>query len=114
VKLDLLYHWAPATRRQAIAADGLRIGQEPTTCTQAVDYLCLAVDPRRAWALTGDLDWTPGGEWDLWHVELDSEYDVRLRVEDGQLIEVMVGLDIPAKRLWLLGTRPAKLVGVLW
>lgn len=103
--LNTLFHWSPAARRAAILRAGLRPGAEPTTCSQVMDYLCLGVDPRRAWVLSGSMDYTPNGSWDLWQVELDSEHEVRLRVEDGQLVEVKVHAAIPPSRLWLIASR---------
>jgi hypothetical protein len=105
MRLDTLFHWSPVTRRPAITIGGLHPGTEPTTCSQPMKYLCLGVDPRRAWVLSGGMDYTPDGHWDLWQVALDSEHEVRLRVEDGQLVEVKVHAVIPPSRLWLIGSR---------
>jgi hypothetical protein len=80
-------------------------GQDPTTCTGPVDYLCLSPTATTAWNLSAATDWTPDGDWDLWVVRLVDEYDVRLRIEDGLIVEAHVFDPIPPARLWRIGTR---------
>lgn len=102
----VLFHWSPAARREQIRRYGLMPGQEPTTVQcGGVEYLCLAADPARAWNLSAAMPWTPDGEWDLWQARLNNEYGMRLRVEDGEVLEFKVYDLIPPERLWLVGTR---------
>lgn len=104
-----LYHWSPADRRELIRRDGLippTCGDhELTTCSERLDYVCLGTDPYRAWTISGGMNWTPPGLWDLWQIRLENERSVTLRLEDGEVWEWKVRQPIAPGQLWLIATR---------
>jgi hypothetical protein len=106
MELPLMYHWAPAERRESIIRQGLLVFTADTAQEFAWPYICLSPDPARAWNLSGAMErYTEIEEWDLYQVRLGLDDDVRLRVEGATIWEARVHNSIPADRLWWVGTR---------
>lgn len=106
MRLDALYHWAPAERFARINRRGLRINARPTVGTFRSGYLCLGLSPSAAWGLSADIFGEPGQEWDLWQVRLFPEDEVHVRPFWGnQLEEIRVHNDLPKSRVWHAGRK---------
>lgn len=102
-----LYHWAPAHRYDSIRRDGLRPASDPTVAGGRLQYLCLGPDPRRAWAISGAMDYVSEIEyWDLWQVHLVDGDELYVRPDFSPVVdEVKCRTPIPADRLWWIGRR---------
>jgi len=104
--LGPLYHWAPASRAEAIALEGLQPGMPATVASEPLPHICLGVDPAGAWAISGAVGWHGVTEWDLWLVRLADADSVTVRPEFGPRIqEVTVAGPIPPERVWRVGRR---------
>jgi len=105
-----LYHWSPAARRGQINRYGLRPGMRPTTTTENLGAMaiCLADSPSWAWALSGNMRYTPAGEWDLWQTSLDRIVDPIVMATPDRpsgLYELRTEHRIYKRDLWLVGQR---------
>lgn len=105
-----LYHWSPRVRRKQIERYGLRPGMRATTTTGNLGAMCVcfADSPSWAWALSGGMDWTPVGEWDLWQTWLEALDDpVVLSTPDrpSGLYEVRTESRVYKRNLWWAGER---------
>jgi hypothetical protein len=109
-----LYHWAPASRRKQIIRYGLIPGRRITTSTGSVTVsggspcVCFADSPSWAWALSGGMRWTPGGEWDLWMTWQDKLTEpVVLAAPDrpSGLYEVRTAHRVFKRDVWYVGSR---------
>lgn len=111
MKLETVYHWAPADRYDQIARDGLRLKEQPTTTgdpTTRMSYLCFSPDPATAWSLSAAIDWrySEVETWDLWLARLGDGDEVHILPEFGPRIkEIRVNGPIPPDRLWYVGRR---------
>lgn len=94
----LLFHWSPSARRDSINKDGLR-PDRPTVSTAAVDYVCFAISPSAAWALSG-AQFEGNGSWDLWQA-WDSNLPAVVEL-DG---EIRTRGPVPPSDLWFVGSR---------
>jgi hypothetical protein len=105
----MLYHWAPADRRKQILHYGLRPGMRPTTSSEVTAAIvCFADSPSWAWSLSGEMNWTPDGEWDLWQTSLDRITDpIVLATEDrpSGIYEIRTEHRVWKRDLWLVGSR---------
>lgn len=102
-----LYHWSPAARRKQIIRYGLRPGMSVTTAMGGM-AICLADSPSWAWALSGGMKWTPGGEWDLWQTWLGRLQDPVVLASDKRpsgIDEVRTAHRVFKRDLWLAGHR---------
>lgn len=82
------------------------------TSTLRCDYLCFALSPSQAWALSAAAIGERGQEWDCWQVALAPEDEVEVRRIFGNRIEELrVHNAIPKSRVWLVGTRSVPLRG---
>jgi len=72
-----LFHWSPRARRGQIERYGLRPNMRSTTSSTRLGgpFVCFADSPLWAWALSGNMRWTPKGEWDLWETTLSRLTD---------------------------------------
>jgi hypothetical protein len=106
MNLGPLFHWSPLDRRESILKEGLVPGSN-SLHGSGVFYVCLGMNPRRAWQLSGDTDWgSEEDDWDLWQVTLRDTDEVRIRAEYGpEIWEVKVHNVIPPDRLWWVGAR---------
>ena len=111
----VLYHWAPAERRKQIVRYGLRPSMRRTSIVGAeasawkAPVVCLGDSPSWAWALSGNLRWTPPGEWDLWQTSLDRITAPVVIPSDDRpsgMHEVRTEHRVYKRDLWLVGTRP--------
>lgn len=108
-----LFHWAPATRRKQITRFGLRPRMRPTTvasegATYKAPVICLGDSPSWAWALSGDMSYTPPGEWDLWQTALDlvTEPFLLPSIDRASGIhEIRTEHRIYKRDLWWVGSR---------
>ena len=107
MRLDPLFHWSPAARRNDILVHGLRPGAPATVASGTLPYVCFGLSPSRAWSLSAAMDWAQEIEhWDLWQARLTDGDDVRARPELGPYIhEVKVYGPLPPDRLWYAGSR---------
>jgi hypothetical protein len=112
--LPELYHWSPAERFDAIHRDGLVAGSPSAVASGPLETVCLSPDPKRAWQLSGAMDWVSEvDEWDLWLVTLADKDEVMIRAEYGpEIQEIKVRNSIPRERLWYIGRRHAVAPGV--
>jgi hypothetical protein len=105
-----LYHWAPRARTRQILRYGLRPAMRPSTSTEGykVPYVCLADSPSWAWALSGEMKWTPIGEWDLWMCWLQDIKEPIVHATPDRpsgLYEVRTEHRIYKRDLWYVGSR---------
>lgn len=108
-----LFHWAPSARRKQILRYGLRPGMRPTTSSvPTVSYgapcVCLADSASWAWALSGEMDYTPSGEWDLWQTQLDRLVDPIVLPSPHRMTgiyEVRTEHRVYKRDLWWVGSR---------
>lgn len=105
-----LFHWAPAARRKQIVRYGLRPSMRATTTTGQLGApcICLGDSASWAWALSGGMRWTPGGEWDLWQTTLGCLTDPVVLASDTRksgIYEVRVEHRIFKRDLWYVGSR---------
>lgn len=107
-----LYHWAPTTRRNQIIRYGLRPNMRATTSTNDEGWrhpvICLADSPSWAWALSGQMPYTPAGQWDLWQTALDQITDPLVLPSldrSSGIHEVRTKHRIYKSSLWLVGGR---------
>jgi hypothetical protein len=106
-----LYHWSPRARRKQIERYGLRPYMRPSTTTtgdRRIPYVCLGDTPSWAWALSGGMPWSPGGEWDLWMVWLNqiiSPLVLATPDRPSGLYEVRTEHRIYKRHLWYVGSR---------
>lgn len=110
VKPELpLYHWSPVARRKQILRYGLRPWMRTTTnTTPKTPVICFADTPSWAWALSGNMRWTPPGTWDLWQTYASSLTEpVVLAAEDraSGLYEVRTEHRVYKRDLWYIGSR---------
>lgn len=107
MRLDALYHFSPANRRDAIRRDGLIPGSTPVTATEAQPHLCFATDPAVAWVLSGGIDWNDHiADWDLWMIRVADTDQLTIVGDTGPYLrDIWIPHPIPARRLWLAGTR---------
>lgn len=104
----MLYHWAPADRRESITARGLRTRQLSAHAPIRYPMVCLGTDPCLAWQMSGgtfDLPDVPG--WDLWGVyggDIRAGFEV-IPYDDGTPREVRVYRSIPARAVHYLASR---------
>lgn len=106
----MLYHWSPRARRKQIERYGLRPGMRTTTTTENLGGLaiCFADSPSWAWALSGDMRWTPDGIWDLWQTSLDRITDPVVMACDTRpsgLYEVRTEHRVYKRDIWYVGSR---------
>ena len=103
-----LFHWAPAARRKQIIRYGLRPGSRANTSSESFPVICFADSASWAWALSGDMRWTPPGEWDLWQTSLDRLVDPIILPGRGRLsgiYEVRTSSRVFKRDLWHVGSR---------
>jgi hypothetical protein len=104
-----LYHWSPRARRKQILRYGLRPGMRPTTTAEfKAPYVCFADTPSWAWVLSGDMPYTPAGEWDLWQTWLEAldKFTVLASPDRPSGIhEVRVEQRVYKRDLWWVGSR---------
>ena len=108
-----LYHWSPASRRKQIIRYGLRPFMRLTTSVGdgekwRAPVICFADSPSWAWALSGELRWTPSGEWDLWQTDIGRLTDpITLPGEDrlSGVYEVRTEHRVYKRDLWWVGSR---------
>lgn len=109
MRLETLYHWSPAERRESILRAGLQLYSEPVVHSGQLGapYLCFSTCPRRAWALSGDAVHESEVErWDLWQVFPLDTWEVSFLPQWGCCVaEVRVRNTVTPDRLWLVGTR---------
>lgn len=105
----MIYHWAPTSRRKQILRYGLRPGMRPTTSSEVgAPCVCFADSPSWAWALSGGMNWSPDGEWDLWQTSLDRLTDPVVLATDDRpsgIYEVRTEHRVYKRDLWLVGSR---------
>lgn len=110
-----LFHWAPTERRKQIIRYGLRPSMKATVSfidgVWSAPYICLADTPSWAWGLSGQMSWTPVGQWDLWQTTLDLVRGcgkVTVLPSDDRpsgIYEVRVEGRIYKRHLWYVGSR---------
>lgn len=107
-----LFHWSPAARRKQILRYGLRPFMRTTTATDddsgGYPVVCFADSPSWAWALSGEMSWTPDGEWDCWQTDLGRLTEpVILPGEDrlSGIYEVRTEHRVYKRDLWWIGSR---------
>lgn len=106
-----MYHWAPTSRRKQIIRYGLRPHMRPTTSDsddRRIPYVCFADSPSWAWALSGDMKYTPTGEWDLWMTWLSDIPEPMVHASSDRpsgLYEVRTEHRIYKRDLWYVGSR---------
>lgn len=108
-----LFHWAPTSRRKQIIRYGLRTGMRPSTSSGdggkwRANCICFGDSPSWAWAISGEMSWTPEGEWDLWQTTLDLLKDpiVLPGVDRASGIhEIRTEHRVPKRHLWYVGSR---------
>jgi hypothetical protein len=103
-----LYHWAPASKRSSILANGLKVGSEPTIESRRLFYICCSADPQTAWKHSAQASKSKEDEWDLWMIWVAPTDSVTVLPQWGADIrEVRIANDIPHEpdRLWLVGSR---------
>lgn len=106
-----LFHWSPASRREQILRDGLRVMQDPVTHTPEfrAPYVCLAETPSWAWALSGmraEKAHEPGS-WDLWQVNVNGKRGAVVDAGDDEhrWHEVRVHEQVLGAQMWHVATR---------
>lgn len=72
--------------------------------------ICFALTPSWAWELSGNMNWAPSGDWDLWQARWGSlqDPDILPAWGDSQLhgiYEVRSTHRIYKRDLWLVGSR---------
>lgn len=111
MRLEPLFHWSPATRRDKIRVEGLRPYSPPTVSSGdlAYPYISLGLTPSAAWGLSGDMEWVSEIDiWDLWQVQLPEKAETHIRPVWGSIIEeVKIHSAIPADHIWWVGSREA-------
>lgn len=110
--LRALYHWAPRARRKQILRYGLRPGMRCTTTTENLGgaAVCFADSPSWAWALSGNMPWTPDGEWDLWMVWQDRLVEPIVLTTPNRpsgIYEVRTEHRVYKRDVWYVGSRLA-------
>ena len=103
-----LYHWSPASRRGQINHYGLRPSSRSTTSSKRFPIVCFADSASWAWALSGNMKWTPDGEWDLWQTSLDrlNRPVVMPSVDRGTgIYEVRTTERVFKRDIWRVATR---------
>lgn len=103
-----LYHWSPTSRRKQISRYGLRPMSRSTTSSERFDIVCFADSASWAWALSGNMEWTPGGEWDLWQTSLDRLHEpvVMPSADRGTgIYEVRTTQRVFKRDIWHVATR---------
>lgn len=104
----MLYHWAPSDRRESIEGGGLRIRQRSAHAPVRYPMVCLGLDPRLAWQMSGGTFDVPDvASWDLWGVyagDIRSGFEV-IPYDDASPREVRVYRSIPAGAVHYLGSR---------
>lgn len=105
-----LYHWSPRSRKKQIVRYGLRPGMRCTTSSGPLGApcVCFADSPSWAWALSGQLSYTPNAEWDLWQTWLEALVDPVVLATDERpsgIYEVRTEHRVYKRDLWLVGTR---------
>lgn len=105
--IDALYHWSPSTRYESIRQYGLKPGSESVVASDRLHYLCVGVDPARAWTLSGGIEWCAEIEqWDLWSFRPNSTDELYVRPFFGrQIEEIKLRNPVSAERLWWVGRR---------
>lgn len=106
-----MYHWAPRARQGQIRRYGLRPRMRPTTTSnddRRIPYICFADSPSWAWALSGAMRYTIGGEWDLWMTWLSNIEEPQVHATPDRpsgLYEVRTEHRIYKSKLWYVGSR---------
>lgn len=103
-----LYHWSPATNRESILRDGLKVYSAPVVHSSgSFPYLCFGPSPRGAWSLSGKMEWVQEVEqWDLWEIQVSPYDEVRVLPFQGQSAEeIRFYNSVPPNRCWLVATR---------
>lgn len=103
-----LYHWSPRERRGQIIRYGLRPSMRSVTSSESFPVICFADAPSWAWALSGDMRFTPAGEWDLWQTSLDRLSDPVILPSDRRMsgvYEVRTVSRVWKRDLWWVGSR---------
>lgn len=104
-----LFHWAPAARRKQIQRYGLRPRSRSTTSTGLrTPMVCFADSPSWAWALSGNMSWTPNGWWDLWETTMDALEDPIIRPTSDRvsgIYEVRTEHRVFKRDLWFVSSR---------
>lgn len=102
-----LYHWSPADRYTAIRREGLRPRADTTVSSSPQHHLCFGTSPRRAWALSGAVEWCSDiDQWDLWLFEPTGFDELYFRpAYGGRVEEVNIRGPISPDRLWWAGRR---------
>ena len=104
----MLFHWAPSDRRASITVGGLRIRQRSAHAPVRYPMVCLALDPRLAWEMSGGTFEVPDVQsWDLWGVyagDIRSGFEV-IPNDDLTVREVRVYRAIPARFVHYLASR---------
>lgn len=104
----LLFHWSPRARRKQIERYGLRPSMRASTSQWKAPYVCFADSPSWAWALSGNMRWTPSGDWDLWSVWMrDLKDPVIMPTPDrpSGLYEVRTEHRVYKSDIWWVGSR---------
>jgi len=113
MRIETLFHWSPAARRESILRDGLLINSPPVVHVgkEGAPYLCFGTCPRRAWSLSiGSACYLDEEGWDLWQVYPDAQDEVHFLAQWGcVLAEVRIANNIPTERVWLVATRSSRL-----
>lgn len=103
-----LFHWSPRERRNGILRYGLVPGKKETSSTGRYNCVCFADSPSWAWALSGEMRWTPSGVWDLWQTSLDllTEPVILPGAERSSgIYEVRTEHRVYKRDLWYVGSR---------
>lgn len=115
--VQVLFHWAPATRRKQIIRYGLRPHMRVTTSSRddglggndwRASCVCFADSPSWAWALSGEQPNAPSGEWDLWQTWLGALEDPTVMASEDRLSgihEVRITHRLFKRDLWWVGSR---------
>jgi len=106
VILHPLFHWAPTSRRDAIAEQGLVPSSAPTCSSQSYAYVCCCLSPSQAWALSALAALEPIESWDCWQIVLNPDSPVEvLPFWGNRLEEIRINGAVLPDQLWLVGSR---------
>ena len=109
----LLYHWSPRSRRSSILKRGLRVRQKSPNGSWRPPYLCWCKFPNVAWALSA-MHGPKMQVWDLWCAWSDRVGPTKAchfypdRKKTHWTTEYRSRENVPARKLWLVGTRVFK------
>lgn len=109
---DILYHWSPSINHASIAEHGLRTKQPAIQGNWRPPYIAFASSPTLAWVLgvlTRKVDVPKNWDlWMMWPQDVPRREAETIHFDDGMIKEYRVYRNIPAKRIWYVGSRKYK------